>query len=687
MTMSFRNLALLSLPLCIILFLAKPPHTSSEGIGFQLLIALLIASLIALTLFMQNLIIEKKAFAKTTELKAALLKLKESEDKIQTLLVNLNVGIAVFSSKGELQLCNRKFIELGSPQTPGNQEEQFVEESYRKQSLIEHLPKISFEDAFIHYINEDGGKMALNEFPLFKVLSTGKPLRKQIVGIKNPDNGNIRWTMGDHEPEFDEAGELAKVIVTIVDITDRKNSESALRESENRLRAFLKVMPDMFFLLDRHGYLLDNYIENTIIPAHMQNALIGKNIKDFDFVDEYISQKTFRHIENLFLTGELQTFEFSSPIMGKETFFEARLVLCGNDKVLAVIRDISKRKESELKLYSMSIHDTPTNLYNRNYFEHTLDKYRNRDTNGIGIIICDIDGLKLVNDTLGHSVGDEYLKTAATILCECFKEEDVVARVGGDEFAVLTEQTTLKELSAKASRIEKSLAIINSEQRIIPLSMSLGYTVGDGRQKDIKELYKIADNLMYREKLHHRQSEKSKNIKILTKMLEVRDFITEGHGDRMQELSGKLAEAVGMSKNEIKDMHLFAQFHDIGKVGIPDRILFKPGRLSDEEMNEMKLHTEIGYRIAESSPHLAHISDWILKHHEWWDGNGYPFNLKGEMIPLPSRILSIVDTFDAMTNNRPYRKALSKEDALKEIIKFKGTQFDPTLVDKFVELI
>lgn len=267
------------------------------------------------------------------------------------------------------------------------------------------------------------------------------------------------------------------------------------------------------------------------------------------------------------------------------------------------------------------------------------------------------------------------------------KWKNVVARVGGDEFAVLIEHTTTKELSTIASKIEKLLAMINNEERIIPLSISLGYAVGDGTQKDLKELFMIADNLMYREKLHHRQSEKSKNIKILTKMLEVRDFITEGHGDRMQELSGKLAEAMGMSKNEIKDMHLFAQFHDIGKVGIPDRILFKPGRLTDEQMNEMKLHTEIGYRIAESSPDLAHISDWILKHHEWWDGNGYPFKLKGEEIPLPCRILSIVDAFDAMTNNRPYRKALSKANALVEIVKFKGTQFDPTLVDKFIELI
>ena len=688
MRMSFKKSVLLLLFLFMVLLFPRPALAASyDPNAFKLLSELLMTFTVAVTLYILNTSQEKKLLCMTAELAETRLKLKECEDKIKTLLGNLNVGVALFSPQGELLLCNRKFIELGSPKNLAGKEEPLVEQSLKKQSLLENLPEVSLEEVIIHYINEDGQSLTMDEFPLFKVLSTGQPSREQIIGIRNPYNSDVRWTMGDHEPEFDEAGELSKVLVTIVDITDRKNSEKALKEGENRLSAFLKVIPDMFFLLDRNGYLIDNYIENTMIPSHMQADFLGKNIKDLDFFNESIAELVFQNIEKLFLSGDLQTFEFCFQEIGKETFFEIRLVLCGDDKVLAVVRDISQRKESEVKLYNMSIYDTPTNLYNRNYFEHTLDEYLNKDTSGMGIVICDIDGLKLVNDTLGHAVGDDYLKTAASILCQCFDQNDVVARIGGDEFAVLIKQTTTKELSALSSEIDKLLALINSEEHIIPISMSLGYAVGDGTQKDLKELLKIADKMMYREKLHHRQSEKSKNIAILTKMLEIRDFITEGHGDRMQELSGKLAEALGMSKNEIKDMYLFAQFHDIGKVGIPDRILFKPGRLTDEEMNEMKLHTEIGYRIAESSPDLIHISDWILKHHEWWDGSGYPFKLTGEEIPVQSRILSIVDAFDAMTNNRPYRKALSKEEALLEIVKFKGTQFDPALVDKFVELI
>jgi HD-GYP domain-containing protein (c-di-GMP phosphodiesterase class II) len=155
----------------------------------------------------------------------------------------------------------------------------------------------------------------------------------------------------------------------------------------------------------------------------------------------------------------------------------------------------------------------------------------------------------------------------------------------------------------------------------------------------------------------------------------------------LQDLAVQLAEVIGMSESEIKDICLLAQFHDIGKIGIQDAILFKPGRLSDIEMEEMKRHTEIGYRIAESSPDLKHISDWIYKHHEWWNGNGYPFRLKGKEIPIQCRILSIVDAYDAMTNDRPYRKAMAKERALEEIKNNSGVQFDPSLVEKFIKII
>lgn len=204
---------------------------------------------------------------------------------------------------------------------------------------------------------------------------------------------------------------------------------------------------------------------------------------------------------------------------------------------------------------------------------------------------------------------------------------------------------------------------------------------------DPEVVFKEADNNMFKQKLFHNHSNRSAIIQTLSKALEARDFITEGHAERLQSLILKLAARISLSESRRTDLRLFAQFHDIGKVGIPDRILYKNGPLTKQEKEIMQRHSEIGFRIAQTAPDLAPIADWILKHHEWWNGNGYPLGLKGEEIPLECRILSIVDAFDAMTNDRFYRKALPVETAINEIKKYGGIQFDPELVPKFLEVV
>ena len=169
-------------------------------------------------------------------------------------------------------------------------------------------------------------------------------------------------------------------------------------------------------------------------------------------------------------------------------------------------------------------------------------------------------------------------------------------------------------------------------------------------------------------------------------LLKARDYITEGHGDRLQKIVYDMGNLLGLSSRTISDLRLFAQFHDIGKVGIPDRILLKPGPLNSEEKIEMQQHSEIGYRIAQSAPELLPIADWVLKHHEWWNGGGYPLALSGEEIPLECRILAIADAYDAMISDRPYRKAMSHAAAVKELQDYSGRQFDPSLVGIFVSI-
>lgn len=193
--------------------------------------------------------------------------------------------------------------------------------------------------------------------------------------------------------------------------------------------------------------------------------------------------------------------------------------------------------------------------------------------------------------------------------------------------------------------------------------------------------------MVRREKLLRSQSTRSGLVNTMMTLLEARDFITEGHAERLELLVSSLAERMAFSSNQLDAMRLFAKFHDIGKVGISDAILFKPGPLTAEERAEMRRHSEIGYRIALASSDLVYIAEWILRHHEWWDGSGYPIGLSGTAIPIECRILSIADAFDAMTSDRPYRKAMSVEQAVVELRKFAGIQFDPELLASFCELL
>jgi HD-GYP domain-containing protein (c-di-GMP phosphodiesterase class II) len=200
-------------------------------------------------------------------------------------------------------------------------------------------------------------------------------------------------------------------------------------------------------------------------------------------------------------------------------------------------------------------------------------------------------------------------------------------------------------------------------------------------------LLKEADDNMYREKLSHSQSVRSTTLAALTKTLETRGYHTPDHIGKIEELVALVADKFGLSEKASTDLWLLARFHDVGIVGVPDKILFKPGPLTAKEREKAERHAEIGYRIAISTPDLAPIADLILKHHEWWNGKGYPLRLKGDQIPRECRIFAIIDAFDAMTSERPYRPAMMQDQAVAEIGRCAGTQFDPHLAKQFIAIL
>ncbi len=349
----------------------------------------------------------------------------------------------------------------------------------------------------------------------------------------------------------------------------------------------------------------------------------------------------------------------------------------------------SDLEKSRIELLHLSYYDTLTGIYNRTFFIKELKEEKYLHGGGIALFVVDTDGLKFINDTFGHAQGDKLLVQTAQCLKDIFTDKGIICRTGGDEFAVLLQDLTLDDAENYHKSLQERVQNESQEKLInaSPLQMSVGYAYSDEIGVNLEELLLKADNKMYRQKLSKHIGGKGAIIHTIQQVMSARDIDTGKHVGRVKQLIEDFAGIVGVPESEIAELQLLAEFHDIGKVGIPDQILNKPGPLSTEEREIMERHAEIGYNIAKTSRELFPVAQWILEHHERWDGKGYPLGTARDAIPLASRILAIVDAFDAMLSNRPYRAAMSKDSALSELEKHAGSQFDPVLTKQFVAYV
>ena len=479
----------------------------------------------------------------------------------------------------------------------------------------------------------------------------------------------------------------------IFDVTDRENYKENLYREKELMRTTLISIGDGVVTTD-----LDGRITGLNREAEKITGWTNKEAKDRSFADVFIlrNEDTGQEVENP-ISKVLQTEKIIG--LANHTVLvnkEGRVMPIADSAapikdeegrtfgVVMVFRDVSTEKEHQQQILYLSYHDHLTGLYNRRFIEEEMIRLDTSSQLPLAVIMGDVNGLKLTNDVFGHQAGDELLKSMAKVLQENCRPGDIIARWGGDEFLIILPHTTAEQ----AQEIMQSITAHCPAKTVgnMSLNVSLGCAVKTSEDESLVQIIKEAEEWMYHRKLLEGRSHRNTIINTLLGTLFEKSMETEEHAKRLDYYCNLVGRELKLSPQELDNLTLFTMLHDIGKVAIKESILQKPGPLTPAEWEEMKRHSEIGYRIAQNSPELSMVAEYILCHHEHWNGKGYPRGLKGEEIPLICRILAVADAFDAMTSDRVYRKSIGVKEALEELQRNAGTQFDPAVTKVFCSL-
>ncbi len=491
----------------------------------------------------------------------------------------------------------------------------------------------------------------------------------------------------------------AGALLLLSDVTSRRIAQQKLAESERSKGVILSNLPGMAYRCNYDSNWTMQYVSEGCLrlTGYRPESLIGN--RDLSYND--LVQSGYR--KGLWdgwteAVRNKSTFCDEYPITrvtGERVWVFEQGVAIYNDQdeveaLEGLIIDVSTSKSKENEINFLLTHDTLTSTYNRRFFLSTKNEWDKDESQlPISLIIGDIDGLKLINDAFGAAKGDEFLIDTARILNSCSRSNDILARSGGDDFVLLLPKTDAWQAEIILNQIQSAFFEHNAmvDNDCDKIHISFGVATKDLPDIAMDSVQKLAEENMNKRKLLQRNSLHSSIVESIKQTMSARSQETEEHAERLAELTREVGLRIHLTQVELNELELLATLHDIGKIGINDQILNKPGKLTPEEWTLMRKHTEIGYKIAMASPELISIADYILTHHERWDGGGYPQGLSGEAIPLISRILAVVDAYDAMTQDRAYRKAMSIEAAVTEIRNNSGKQFDPRVVEIFLKVI
>jgi len=491
----------------------------------------------------------------------------------------------------------------------------------------------------------------------------------------------------------DPRGKPSSILIIERDITARKASEDALRISEEKYIAIFDESPIAIELYNSEGRL--THVNNACLELFGISDMQG--ISEFNlFDDPNISAETkaelfqnkhvrFEGVFDFDLVKSLNLYETSGA--GK-MHLDISIKSMLNDKIIdgyiVQILNITKQKKAQEQIEYLSYRDGLTGLFNRRFYEEELMRLDVSRNLPLALVMADVNGLKLINDSFGHVLGDQLLQKTANILsCGC-RQDDIIARLGGDEFVILLPNTTPEETDQIINRI-KYLAT-QETVGAVGVSISFGYAIKNHADDDIQEVFKNAEDYMYRNKLYESSSVKNKTIKLIMNTLYEKSNREMLNSKGVSRICERIASRMGFSQDEINQISAAGLVHDIGKMGVDERILNKKETLNSEDWGEIKRHPEIGYRILSSSSEFSELGRYVLEHQEWWDGSGYPKGIREDEISLQARIIAVADAYDAMTGERTYKARLTPKDAIMEIKCCSGTQFDPSIVSILVAI-
>ena len=481
--------------------------------------------------------------------------------------------------------------------------------------------------------------------------------------------------------------QLLGITLLVFSVNKNIKTKKILKESEKRYRSLFENMKEGFaihkIILDENSKPIDfEFVEVNDafqnITGMNSDDIVGKRASELSLDILMCSVKEYGEVA---LRGGVKRFENFCEEMKK--YFQVTAFSPEYGKFATIFIDITDSKQKSEEIEYLSYHDPMTDLYNRRFFEDEIKRVDKEENLPIAIIVADVDGLKLANDAFGHSFGDLVIKEAAKTLKEVFRQDDIIARVGGDEFIILLKRTGEKEAHLLGERIKK--AEKNKEIGPLNLSISIGIQVKRDMSEDIIEVEKTAEDIMYKEKFVNGQKLREKTVDRIKDYLYEKNNLEKEHSERCAEIALKIGEKVELNDLEMDELKNSALYHDIGKVAIDESILNKREKLEESELELLKRHCEIGYRILGSIKDFENVAKIVLAHHERWDGSGYPKGLKGEEIPVASRIIAIAEAYDAMRQKKSYKEALSKEEIILEFEKNKGIQFDPNIADVFIK--